>query len=188
MHCDHAAFSRGIVPMIGRIPAIGGAAGNMDDPSAPLARQPVLDCKPRKLGCSGQVDPQRIFPVVEPFDVGQRDRVGGELPGVVDQQVDPPPGPVERFVPDRRGSGRVGQVGGNGRGIDRTGGMADHLYAPGPQRLGNRRADPARGTGDKSGEGGVGLGHGPCSMRLCAGWESRLLDFRPLAGLHAPAF
>ncbi len=49
------------MPVLRRISAKGGAAGDVDDPST-FALAEVGDCKPAEVGCGLEVDGQRAVP------------------------------------------------------------------------------------------------------------------------------
>ena len=83
VHRQHTALGGGVMPVIGRIPPMPGAAGNVDDASRPAGFQPMLYGKTGKLGGGGEVAAQGIFPPVQPFDVRCLQRAGIEQTGLV---------------------------------------------------------------------------------------------------------
>src|SRR4051812_25631308 len=90
-HRPHAALRCGIMPVIGAVAAIGGAAGDVDDPPAAAARAEMEHGKAAKLGRGEQVDAQRPLPLHAPGVAP--DRGGFEDAGIVDEGGGPALGP-----------------------------------------------------------------------------------------------
>jgi len=116
-HADHSGLRCGIVPVLGRIAAIGGAASDVDDPAALLQRKAsgvaeMADREAAQVGAGLEVDAQRAAPGGVPcLVVG----VVGDIlehPGIVDEHVDPAVEPGDCGIPQRARRGGVGEVGG----------------------------------------------------------------------------
>src|SRR5690606_2703676 len=151
---QHAAFRGGIVPVIGRIAAVAGAAGDVDQAAFPVVLQPMAHRETADLGRCGEIDPQRVLPAVEPSNVGRGERICGKDAGVVDDGIDPSASAVERFLPQDLRCARLGKVGRDRVSVGGASGVADHPCAAPAQRLGGGLADPAARPGDENG------GHG----------------------------
>ena len=80
---------------------------------AALVGAEMEDGEAAQLGCSGEVDPHRLFPRGEPGRLVLLDRGGFEDAGIVHQHIDPPVEPGQRLVP--QGARRAGlrQIGGD---------------------------------------------------------------------------
>src|SRR5690606_32170994 len=123
---QHAPFGSRVVPVVGRIAAMSGAAGDVDQAARGFAIEPVTDREPAELGRGGEIDPQRILPAVEPADVRRVERIGNKDAGSVDQRVDLAVRAFERFLPQALRPGGLGEVDGDGVGGGGAGGVADY--------------------------------------------------------------
>jgi hypothetical protein len=136
--------------MLRRISAIGGAAGDVDDPSSALLAE-VEHGEAAQLRRGNQVDVERPLPLGEPLPGRQVDRRRLEDAGIVDQHVDSPAEPLQRLPPEPLRRPRFGEVGGDSAGAAPAG-VAGDLVAG--ERLDDRLADAPAGAGDENVEPG----------------------------------
>src|SRR3546814_4966649 len=74
-HADHAGLGGGIVPMLRRIAAIGGAARDIDEATAALCAK-MEDGETAEFGRGRKVDPHRPLPRGNPVVMTLVDRRG----------------------------------------------------------------------------------------------------------------
>ena len=88
------------MPMLGRIAAMSGAAGHVDDSSAPRPRTEMRDRETAEIGRGLKVDLHCALPGREPdfHAFADRDRLVDT--GVVDQDIDPSVQSIERSLPE----------------------------------------------------------------------------------------
>ena len=83
--------------MRGTVAAIGGAAGDIDDPTADAALLEMEHRQPAQFGGCSQVYLDRPVPVRQPFRIIKR--IGLEHAGIVDQHVNAALEPFQRLLP-----------------------------------------------------------------------------------------
>jgi hypothetical protein len=113
--------------MLGRIAAIGGAAGDVDH-SAPANLSEVEHGEAAEFGRGRKVDAHGALPIRRPLLCGKVDRCRFEHTGIVDQHIDPPTEPLQRLVPKRLGGAPLVEIGAD-QVAAAARGMADGILA-----------------------------------------------------------
>ena len=136
------------MPVLRRIAAKGGAAGDVDDPPALAAVAEVGDRKPAEVGCGLEVDGQRALPGGVPLLVVGM--IGDALidAGIVDEGVDASAEPPQRRLPDFRRCCGIGEIARNQL-VAAARGMADDIVTGGLEQCVSGRADAAARSGDE---------------------------------------
>ena len=130
------------------VAAIGGAAGDIDDPSAGAPVAPVQDRAAAEIGAGLQVDLQRARPGVGPVVERGVDRHRLEHARVVHEHIDMAFQALQGGLPEPVARAGLGQVDADGiRPV--TPAVPDPADAARLQRLADRSADPARRAGNK---------------------------------------
>src|SRR5947207_8278830 len=152
-HAHHRRLRRRIVPVLWRIAAEGGAAGDVDDPAPDLspgtaAVEEMRHGEAAEVGGRLEVDGKGPVPRCVPFLV--RGIIGDGLidAGIVDQHVDLAAELIDRGVPNVARRRRAHQVTGDEL-IAALRRMADHTVAMFLEMRISGRADPAAGAGDE---------------------------------------
>ena len=136
------------MPVAGRIAAKGGAAGDVDDPSATATVEEMRDREPAEVGGGLEVDGQRPRPGGVPLVVGRvvRDRFIDA--GIVDEHVDVAAKLVDRRVPDVARRRRVRKIAGDEQRAALAR-MADNPVARLLEGVERGRANAPAGAGDE---------------------------------------
>ena len=158
------------MPVLLRIAAKGGAAGDVDDPPGDSEVEELRDGELAEVGGGLEVDPQRPVPGRVPLLVGRIVGDGFVDSGIVDEDVDLPAELVERGLPDLARRLGVGEVAGDQLVASKRG-MAADLVAVGLEQGISGRADAAARSGDEDVHGslpilpGTGRGTTKCGGR-----------------------
>ena len=112
-HADQAGFRCRIMPVLGRIAAKGGAAGDINDASRDAEVEEMRHGELAEVRRGLEVDAHRPGPGQMPFLVGRVVGHGFVDAGIVDQHVDLAVELGQRRVPDVARRGRVGEVAGD---------------------------------------------------------------------------